>query len=177
MRKASLYIMLIVVSALLISCADKEEEADEIIKYYNEEWIPINNFIKDELGKFTTEFIELDAKKNKSEATELIKTEIIRLTEEIVSQLENVNPKNKKIKKMINLQLEAEIFLLESFKNIIKYYEGEMTESELADDKQKLDSMYDDVIEYQQKVFEKYNLEQSDEKIGNFSKFKKADEE
>lgn len=125
------------------------------------------------MGKFTSEYIELDAKKHKSEATELLKTEIISLTEEIVFQLENVNPKSKK---MNNLQLEAEEFLLKSFYNIIKYYEGETIESELADDKQKLDSMYEDVIEYHQNIFEKYNLEQSDEKIGNFSKLEKADE-
>lgn len=77
---------------------------------------------------------------------------------------------------MNNLQLEAEKFLLGSFHNIIKYYEGEITEGELAKDKQKLDSMYEDVIEYQDKVFEQYNLEQSDEKIGNFSELEKADE-
>lgn len=80
---------------------------------------------KDETEKLTNEFIKLDSKKDKTEATELIKNEIIPLNEEIVS---------------------------------------------------KLASMYEDVIDYQQKVFKKYNLEQSDEKIGNFSKLEKANE-
>lgn len=177
MRKTLLFLTLLLVSALFISCSDKEQVADEIIKYYNEEWIPINNFIKDETGKLTNEFINLDSKKDKTEASELLKTEIIPLNEEVVAKLESVEPKNKEIKKINDLQLKAENFALEGFHNILKYYEGEMTESELAKDKKKLDSMYDDVIEYQDKVFEKYNLKKSDEKIGNFSKLEKVDED
>lgn len=174
MRKALLFLILIFVSSILISCVDKEQEVDEIIKYYNEEWVPINNSIKGELEKLTTEFIKLDAKKDKSEATELIQTEIIPLTEEMVTELENVEPENKTIKKMNNLQIEAEKFAIKSYKNIIKHYDGEITESELAKDKQKLDDMYEDVIEYQQKVLKKYNFKKSDEKIGNVSKWEKS---
>ncbi|HLR68981.1 MAG TPA: hypothetical protein VK105_17995 [Virgibacillus sp.] len=174
MRKALLFLILIFVSSILISCADKEQEIDEIIKYYNEEWVPINNSIKGKLEELTTEFIKLDAKKDKSEATELIQTEIIPLTEEMVTELENVEPENKTIKKMNNLQIEAEKFAIKSYKHIIKYYDGEITESELAKDKQKLDNMYEDVIEYQQKVLKKYNMKKSDEKIGNVSKWEKS---
>lgn len=178
MKKPSLFLILVLVSVciLLVSCDNKEQVADEIVEYHNEKWIPISNFKKDETEKLTNEFIKLDSKKDKTEATELIKNEIIPLNEDVVWKLENVDPKNKETKKINDLQLKAEEFALEIFNNIIKYYEGEMTESELAKDKQKLDSMYDDVIEYQDKVFEKYNLKKSDEKIGNFSKLEKADE-
>jgi len=173
MRKTLFFLMLILVSALLMSCADKEQEADEIITYYNEEWIPINNFKEDNIGEFTTEFIHLDAQEDKSEATQLLETEIIPLVEEVITNLENVEPKNKKIKKMNNLQIETEQLALENFKDIIKYYDGDMTESEIAKGTEKVDSMYDDIIEYQNKIFKEYNLKKSDEKIGNFSKIEK----
>lgn len=173
MRKTLFFLMLILVSALLMSCADKEQEADEIITYYNEEWIPINNFKEDNIGEFTTEFIHLDAQEDKSEATQLLETEIIPLVEEVITNLENVEPKNKKIKKMNNLQIETEQLALENFKDIIKYYDGDMTESKIAKGSEKVDSMYDDIIEYQNKIFKEYNLKKSDEKIGNFSKIEK----
>lgn len=173
MRKTLLFLILILLAAFLISCADKEQEAEEIKNYYNEEWIPINNFKEDNIGEFTTEFIQLDAQEDKSEATQLLETKIIPLIEEVITKLENVEPKNKKIKKMNNLQLETEQLALENFKNIIKYYEGEVTESEIAKDTEKVDSMYDDIIDYQNKILEKYNLKKSDEKIGNFSKIEK----
>ena len=173
MRKTLFFLMLILVSALLMSCADKEQEADEIITYYNEEWIPINNFKEDNIGEFTTEFIRLDAQEDKSEAIQLLESEIIPLVEEVITKLENVEPKNKKIKKMNNLQIETEQLALENFKDIIKYYDGDMTESKIAKGSEKVDSMYDDIIEYQNKIFKEYNLKKSDEKIGNFSKIEK----
>jgi|SRR5690625_394734 len=175
MRKIAFLLILILGSVILVSCGDKEQVADEIIKYYNEEWIPINSFKKDNLGELTDEFIELDSKEDKSEAIQMLNNEIMPIVEEVINKLENVEPENNNVEKINDLQLEAENFSLESFENTIEYYNDNLTESELEEDKQKLDSMYDDVIEYQNKVFKKYDLKKSNEKIGDFNKLVKEE--
>lgn len=169
MGKITSLLLLITISVLLVSCGDKEKAAEDIIAYYNEEWIHINNFKKDQFDKVNPEFRKLEGKGDKKEASAYVKNEIIPIIEEVITMLENVEVDNKQAKKMNKLQLKAEKFALKTFDNIRKYYEGDYSERNLRFDNKKLDSLYSDVIDYQNKVFEKYNLTKSDRKIGNFT--------
>lgn len=54
-------------------------------------------FNKGELGKFTTEFRELDSKKYQIEAIELIKIEIIPVNKEVVSRIESPDPQKNNL--------------------------------------------------------------------------------
>lgn len=89
--------------------------------------------------------------------------------------LEEVEVNNRQAKKMNKLQIKAEKYAVKSFNNIIKYYEDDYSEWDLRDDNKKLDAKYAAVIDYQEKVFDKYDLAKSDDKIGNFTAVEKAD--
>src|SRR5699024_11920823 len=108
-----------------------------------------------------------------TEASDYVKEEIIHVVEELNEMLEDVEVDNKQAKKMNKLQLKAEKYALKSFENIIKYYEGDYSEGDLRKDNNKLDSSYIDVIDYKDKVFDKYNLTKRDEKNDIFKREKK----
>lgn len=173
MKKIISLLTVITISILLASCGDKDKAADDIMAYYNETWIPINNMKKDQFDEMNPEFNKLDSKEDKTEASAYVKEEIIPVVEEVIKKLEDVEVNNKQAKKMNKLQLKVEKFALKSFENMIKYYEGDYSEGDLRKDNKKLDSLYIDVIDYQNKVFDKYNLTKSDEEIGNFTSVEK----
>jgi len=52
MKKLISLMLVMCALMLLISCENKDEVADEIVQYYNEEWIPINNMKKNDLTDF-----------------------------------------------------------------------------------------------------------------------------
>lgn len=108
MKKVTTLLLFIAISMLLVACSDKEKAAEDIITYYNEAWIPINNFKKDETDRVFPEYNKLDAKEDKTEAKTFVKEEIIPIVEETIAMLEEVEVNDRQSKKMNKLQIKAE---------------------------------------------------------------------
>jgi len=49
MKKIISLILVVFALFLLVSCGNKDEVADEIVHYYNEEWMPVNDMKEKEM--------------------------------------------------------------------------------------------------------------------------------
>ncbi len=130
---------------LLTSCGNKEEIAEELIDYYNNNWIPIHNMkvrntsIGEE--KLTSILVELDEKDveeiSETDLAEIItvyEEDIIPVADRVVNRFDSVHLEYKKVKKLNDLQIEAEDFGRTMLKNGIGYYKGEVSESDYRED-------------------------------------------
>lgn len=59
MKKIICLIFVVFVLLLLVSCGNKDEVANEIIHYYNEEWVPINDMKEKEMRGLAMEMNDL----------------------------------------------------------------------------------------------------------------------
>lgn len=176
MKKVIGSILVVFALALLVSCSNKDEVADEIVHYYNEEWVPINVMKADEMRDVSVELSELDKEGKGDEAISLIKNEVLPVVDEALERLESVDPNNDEVKKMNDMQIEAEQYSRDRFKDTIAYYKGDKSESELNPLVEKQDKKYEDVLDYRDKLMDKYNLEytEDDDALGNFRNLKRA---
>ncbi|GIO23663.1 hypothetical protein [Oceanobacillus sp. J11TS1] len=179
MKKIISIILVIFALFLLVSCSNKDEVADEIIQYYNEEWIPINDMKEKELRDLPFHLNELEEHQQYEEAIALIKDEMIPVADEVIKRLQAVEPENGKVKKLNDLEIEAEQFAKEGLNAVIIYYEGgDISESDVNQYNEDMQEKYQDFFDYRDKLMDKYNLEQFDEeeKGSKFYKIKRAED-
>lgn len=176
MKKGISLIIVVFAAFLLVSCGNKDEVADEIVHYYNEQWVPINAKDEEEMLDLFDKLYELEKKDKENKATAYIKNEMLPVVDEILERLESVDSSNKEVKKMNDMQIEAEQHERNGLKAIKDYYEGSKSEDELNSLKEEWEQKIDDVIEYRDELMEKYDLEldRNEEKIGDFYKLKRA---
>jgi len=101
---------------------------------------------------------------------------MIPIIDKVLGELEDVEAE-KKTKKINDKQIKAEKFAKDMSEDIIAYYEGDKSEDDIRSSKRKLESKYDKVIDYQDRLMDKYNLELSDKKIDSFNKLERTGSE
>ncbi|GIO23669.1 hypothetical protein [Oceanobacillus sp. J11TS1] len=177
MKRVISSMLVVFALSLLVSCSNKDEVADEIVQYYNEEWVPINAMEEEEMRHFFNSMYELE-KNKKDEIISLIKNEPLPVVEESLKRLESLEPKNKQIDKLNEMQINIEHHERDGLEAIIDYYEGDKSEDEIEKLREELNEKYDEIIDYRNDLMEKYNLEQDkvEEKIGDFYKLKRAED-
>lgn len=169
MKKIIIQMLTISALFLLVACGNKDEAADELIKYYNEEWIPIQAMKKTKTNNAQDNFLENyskqgeDDEKNK-EVIALYKDEIIPIADEVLEQLKFIELEHRKVKKMNDLQIKAEEFAKTHLENAIDLYKGNISEEQYKKNDAQLKEKYDTVLEYRDELMEKYDLEYDKEK-------------
>ncbi|MFD1067899.1 hypothetical protein [Oceanobacillus locisalsi] len=179
MKKIIIPIFIVIIALLLVSCEDKDEVADEIVEFYNEEWVPINDMKEKGMADIPLELTRLEEEGESDEVIGLIKDEIIPLLDRVMERLKSVNPKNEKIEKMIDLQIEAEEFSKNIFGEARTYYENDnVTDQDIEQYNEELDEKYQEVLDYRDELMEEYNLEQIEKKDrdSNFYKLKREED-
>lgn len=176
MKKIISVLFLVCAMFIFTSCANKDEVADEIVQYYNEEWIPINDMKRTRLDGYALKINELEQEGKEDEAISLIEDKMIPIIDKVLGELEDVEAENKKVKKINDKQIKAEEFAKDMSEDIIAYYEGDKSEDDIRSNKRKLESKYDKIIEYQDRLIDKYDLELSDEKIKSFNKLERSED-
>ncbi|MFD1068245.1 hypothetical protein [Oceanobacillus locisalsi] len=84
---------------------------------------------------------------------------------------------NKKIKKMNDMQIEAEEIARNTFMDIITYYEGgDISENDINQSNEELKNKYQDVLDYRDELMEEYNLEQIENENSGYYKLKREEE-
>lgn len=160
MKQTISMILVVLTLFLLVSCSNKGEVADEIVQYYNEEWVSMNEMKEETMNTLVTELYELDKEGKNQEVINLIKNEFYPSIDNILEHLESLELNNKEVKKMNDMQIEAEKYSRDRFKDTIEYYEGaNISDSELKRLSREQNKKYDDVLEYRDKLMDKYNLE------------------
>lgn len=158
------FTLVFVVSSLffLSSCASDEEIADELIDYYNNEWIPIHAMKRKELGTSKEDFrkimMELEEGYEK-EAIELHENDIIPIVDKVLDRFESIELKHRKVKKLNKMQIKAEEHGRDLMKSGIDYFKGDLSKSEYIQKDNELKRKYDEVNDYLEKLMENYNLE------------------
>lgn len=179
MKKIIIPILIVLSSALLVSCGNKDEVAEDLIHYNNEEWVPINEMKKKEMHGIPFELTELENEGKEGEAIALVKDEILPIVDEVLEQLEASEPEHQKVKKLNDMQIEAEQFVKDKFKQVIIYYEGgDVSEQDIDQYDEEMRVKYQDILDYRDELIDKYNLEyvDDDETLGNFRNLKRAED-
>ncbi len=156
-----------------------DEVAEDLIHYNNEEWVPINEMKKKKMRGIPLELTELENEGKEEEAIALVKDEILPVVNEVLEQLEAVEPEHQKVKKINEMQIEAEQFVKDKFKQVITYYEGgNVSEQDIDQYDEEMREKYQDILDYRDKLIDKYNLEYAgdDDTLGNFRNLKRAED-
>src|SRR5699024_2018880 len=167
MKKSIAQMLAISALFLLAACGNNEEAADELIDYYNEEWIPIHAMKSTEMHDAQTKLLKIMEEQGEDyeeEAIALIKDEILPVADEVLDRLESIELEQREVKKVNDLQIEAEEFARNFLEKGIDYYKGDITDTEYLNDESKLKEKYDAALDYQDELIEKYDLKYDKEK-------------
>ncbi len=174
-------------------CAKHEEIADELIDYYNNEWIPIqvkkNKVMLNSEHKVVMiykEFEESDEKFDEEtkgiriteKLVTLVNEQSIPAIDQVIDKFESVELEHKKVEKLNDMKVETEMFGRSVLDKLIDHYQGNISESEFKEEQYELNKKYDEVNEYLEKLMDKYNLEYDYEKgsIDGYYELKHAED-
>lgn len=125
-----------------------------------------------------SELLQNEGEDFEEKAIALYKDETIPSFDEVLEQLESVELEHSEIKKVHELQMEAEEFARTHLERGIDYFKGDISDSKYKTYENELKEKYDAVLDYQDKLIEKYNLEYDKEKgkVDGFYELKNKDE-
>jgi|SRR5699024_5377833 len=162
MKKTIIFVILVSSFVFLTACASDDEIADELIDYYNNEWIPIHAMKRSELGTAKEDFRKImmeSGEDHEKEAIELHENDIIPVIDKVVDQFESIELRHRKIKKLNKMQIKAEKHGRDLMQNGIDYFKGDASKSKYIQKDNELKRKYDEVNEYLEKLMDIYNLE------------------
>ena len=178
--KKVLMLMLTVFSLfLLVSCSNKEEEAEELIEYNNDKWVPINKMNNEKLDEPIKLLDTFDDEGKDKEAITILEDEMIPILNETINKFKDVNLQHKKIKKLNDLEIEADELLKDSAKEaIIHYNGGDVSEEDIQQNNIEIEEKALKLTDYRHELIEEYDLEyvEDDESLGNFRELKREEE-
>jgi|SRR5699024_393924 len=164
---------------VLASCGNKDEEAEELIQYNNDSWVPINEMKKEKMKESENKLTRVEDEGKDEEAGTVIEDEIIPILDDILNEFKAVELEHKKIKKLNDLEIAAEEFLKETMEEVAIYYNGgNVSEEDLNQNNNELEEKFQAVIDYRYELMDEYNLEyvENDESLGNFRNLKRKEE-
>lgn len=189
MKNVAKLIITVFVLIFFTACGNKEEIVDELIYYYNEEWISIQAMKNKEMRNARYRLLNFQEETEEYEEGEeslLFKEEIIELliedalpvSNQVVDRFESTQLKHKEVKRLNNMKVEAEKFAKAALEKLIDYYNGEISEYEVKEEQYELNKKYDEVNDYLEKLMEKYNLEYNSDKgsVDGFYELKRAED-
>jgi len=175
MKKYLIFTFIMFSLFILASCGNKDEEAEELIQYNNDKWVPINEVKKEKLNEPENKLTKVEDEGKDEEASTVIEDEIIPILDDIQNEFKAVELKHKKIKKLNELEIEAEEFLIKTMEEVVIHYKGgNVSEEDLNKNNNELEEKFQEVIDYRYELMDKYDLEyvEDDESLGNFRNLK-----
>lgn len=164
MRKTITLLFVMFGMLLLTACGNDNKTADELVTYYNEEWITIQKTKQEKMNEASGKLIDIvatdDGSSNQEEAIDaLVKKDMIPVLDDILDQLEAIDLEHKDLIKLNDLQIEAEEFAKQHTANIVENYQGALSDSKYEIEENELKEKYDDVLDYRDELMERYNVE------------------
>lgn|SRR5699024_477564 len=185
MKNLFKFICTIPLFILLVSCASDDEIADELIDYYNNEWIPIHDAKESKMKTMKNTFMNLainleegneaDVKK---ESIEKYETDVIPTVDKVIEQYESIQLNHRQVKKLNKKQIKVEKTERDYLESIIDYVNGDISVSKHREMENQLKEVIHEVNDYLEKLMEKYNLEydKTKERTGGFYEIKRKEE-
>src|SRR5699024_6294482 len=114
---------------VLVSCASDDEIADELIDYYNNEWIPIHGMKTYEIDTARNTVMDLIQELEENDGNESIalhEVDVVAIADNIIDRFESIQLKHRKVKKLNNMQIKAEKTGKELANSMIDYANGDI---------------------------------------------------
>jgi len=146
-----------VVIFILSGCSKDEDIANELIDYYNNDWIAFQQMKQEALGKNQMELLQ-QQEQSDEKASNFVEEEVLPNMEEIIDYLHSIKLEHKSIKKLHQLQIEAEEYAYEGIKEYPAYYRGEVTDEEMNEYSEELEQKYDAFFIQLEKMMKKYEV-------------------
>src|SRR5699024_6495187 len=159
--KTMLFIILILFQQ---GCFNNEQVTEELIEYHNNGWRMLEN-MKEKGKTITSEYIALALEDNNKDIEGLVKKELLPLLKEMVEHLETIQLETKEVKKLNQLEIEAQRFVYDNFKGYANILQngnaGEIDAmyEQFDDYNKELERKYAEVEDEREKLMEKYDVE------------------
>src|SRR5699024_931092 len=109
----------------------------------------------------------------------VIENEIIPILDDIQNEFKDVELQHKKVKKLNDLETEAEEFLKDSMKEVVIHYNGgDISEEDIRQNNIEIEEKFLKVTDYRYELMDEYKLEyvENDESLGNLRNLKRKEE-
>lgn len=159
MKRTIVYLLIVSTFLLFSACSKKGEVVDELIEYHNKILLPLHVNSQAETNLFQQKLLNLYKEEDEQGLIQLLKKEVIPSTDKSINELESNIPKHREVKKLNKLQIKTEKFKKTSLQQVIEHFEGNVSESELRRTENDLTEKYNEILDYRDKLMDKYDLE------------------
>ncbi|HLR51449.1 MAG TPA: hypothetical protein VK072_01055 [Candidatus Avamphibacillus sp.] len=159
--------ILICISVVFIlqGCTNEEQVTVELIEYHNNGWRTFQKMKKEKVKPIASKSISLVLEENDQGIEIVIKEELLRVLNEMVEHLESIQLKTKEVQNLKQLEIEAERFNYDDFKeaaNILDNGNADEIDAmyeQFGESNKELEEKYDEIEDEREKLMEKYDVE------------------
>lgn len=172
MKKRIIFIVTISITFLLVSCGKYKDVQEEILHYYNEEWLPTSLWYERQMSGPDQKIRDIIFDRRDEQDPEIIKIreeEILPVVKEAIERFKSIQPKHKKVKKLNDLQIELYELERDSDKAVIDHARGHITKDEMYEIRGELWEKREAFDDYIEELLYKYNLEHDGDKGHGFN--------
>ncbi len=161
LKKRTIHILLgIMIVFLLQGCVSKDEAAEELMKYFNED---IRTKLNDRYDEKVTKWFDLEDENVEEKVQLHLKEEILPTAEDLIDYLESLHYESRGVRKLHELDIKINKFAYEAFLDIEEALNEGSTFDEVNSDteseSQKIKDMSEKYYDKRDKLIEKYDLE------------------
>lgn len=133
MKKIIIFIVTAFTLVILASCANYDDVQEELLSYYNDEWLPISVFNKSETNEPLKKIIRILSERGEEdeEVFKIREEEIIPITEGVLKRFKSITLEHEKVKELNELQIEIAELDRDGDISSNDYIKGDITRSEL----------------------------------------------
>jgi len=157
MKKIMILMLTVSTLAILTSCGNYKDIQEELLSYYNEEWIAVSEVNK----KGTHKLLDVISERGEEDEEAIIvrEEEIIPAEKEAMDRLKSLQLEYKQVKKLNELQIKIIELEIDSDIGSNDYIRGDIKNSELQEKWNELRDKRDEFDDYLEKLMKKYDLE------------------
>lgn len=172
MRKTVVFLTILLVSVLISACSAKSKAAEELIDYYNEEWVPLQEEKEVQTDGMDMEHIlhQLSEGTDK-ETEELLREELVVLLEDtyipmmddVIEGYQSIELEHEDIQELNEMVIETEKVRKKLLEKMILVYKDEISEEELAPEQEELRITEQEDTDYLEELMDDFDVEYDEE--------------
>lgn len=153
MTKVSILFVLMFISG----CANNQV-ADELIEYYNNDWLELDQLREETLTPLDHKFAMMRLRGEGEETfIEFVETEVLVHVQNVLDAAGKVEPKHKQVKKFHQLLIETYQAIDQSSNEYVEG-SGKVDYEAMWKKREKFNQMYDDVLKHRDKLMKKHKI-------------------
>src|SRR5699024_4563325 len=135
----------------------KQTKMHEFITYHNDIWIPTVAEAEDQLKDYNDKVEAYENNDEMRKLSKLVEEDWLPISQRTLKKFKDVNPENKEVKKLNEMDIEVEESRIIAFKTLRDYGEDEQSLGAVQQVEEELSEKSDEAAKYIQELMDKYN--------------------